>query len=65
MNGSILEKLVGHPGHSICTASKAVGKIYGTVKSATLVVVKMPNLKAGSYVEVFGTVVDDIVLKSR
>lgn len=25
----------------------------------------MPNLKAGSYAEVFGTVVDDIVLKSR
>lgn len=52
-------------GHSTCTASKAVGNIYGASKSATLVVVKMPNLDEASVSEVLDTVIDDINDKDR
>ena len=52
-------------GHSTCTASKAVGKLYGASKSATLVVVKMPDLEQSSIREVLDTVIDDIHDKGR
>ncbi|KAL8643631.1 MAG: hypothetical protein Q9226_008228 [Calogaya cf. arnoldii] len=52
-------------GHSTCTASKAMGNTYGTVKFATLVVVKMPDFTAGSYGETFGAIADDIREKGR
>ena len=52
-------------GHSTCTASKAVGKLYGASRSATLVVVKMPNLDEASVLEVLDTVIDDIHDKHR
>ena len=52
-------------GHSTCTASKAVGNVYGASKKATLVVVKMPALDLGSVYEVLDTVIDDIDDKRR
>ena len=52
-------------GHSTCTASKAVGNLYGASKSATLVVVKMPDYTEGSGGEVLNYVVDDIYVKGR
>ena len=52
-------------GHSTCTASKAVGNLYGASKSATLVVVKMPALDHSSAYEVLDTVIDDIDDKRR
>ena len=52
-------------GHSTCTASKAIGEFYGASKSATLVVVKMPNLEEASVYEVLDTVIDDIHHKER
>ena len=52
-------------GHSTCTASKAVGNLYGASKSATLVVVKMPGLDEASVYEVLDTVIDDIDDKGR
>ena len=52
-------------GHSTCTASKAVGNLYGASRSATLVVVKMPNLDEASVLEVLDTVMDDIHDKHR
>ena len=38
------ESPVGLPGHSTCTASKAIGNMYGASKKAKLVVVKMRSL---------------------
>ncbi len=38
------ESPMGIPGHSTCTASKAIGNIYGASKKAKLVVVKMRSL---------------------
>ncbi len=52
-------------GHSTCAASKAVGNLYGASKSATLVVVKMPDLSEDSLSEVLDTVIDDIDGKNR
>ena len=52
-------------GHSTCTASKAVGNLYGASKSATLVVVKMPYLDEESVYEILDTVIDDIDSKER
>ena len=52
-------------GHSTCTASKAVGNLYGASKSATLVVVKMPDLKQSSVYEALDPVIDDIDDKRR
>ena len=52
-------------GHSTCTASKAVGNLYGASKSATLVVVKMPDYTEGSGGEVLRYVIDDINVKGR
>ena len=52
-------------GHSTCTASKAIGNFYGASKSATLVVVKMPNLEEASVYEILDTVIEDIQLKDR
>lgn len=48
------------PGHSTCTASKAVGNIYASSRLATLVVVKMPDLRSLSTCEVFSTISDHI-----
>ena len=56
-------EVVVEGGHSTCTASKAM--IYGASKSATLVVVKMPNLDEGSIVEVLVTINVDIQTKNR
>ena len=47
-------------GHSTCTASKAVGNLYGASKSAGLVVVKMPDLEQNSIYEALDTVIDDV-----
>ena len=47
-------------GHSTCTASKATGRLYGTAKRATLVVVKMPDYKLASVFEIFTTIADHI-----
>ena len=52
-------------GHSTCTASKAVGNLYGASKSATLVVVKMPYPDQDSVLEALDTVIDDIKDKAR
>ena len=52
-------------GHSTCTASKAVGNLYGASKKATLVVVKMPDMTQPSLYEVLDTVIDDITDKDR
>ena len=52
-----------YKGHSTCTASKAVGKLYGVSKSARLVVVKMPTYEEDSVYEVLDTVIDDIIEK--
>ena len=52
-------------GHSTCTASKAVGNLYGASKKATLVVVKMPDLSQPSAYEVLDTVIDDIHYQDR
>ena len=52
-------------GHSTCTASKAIGNLYGASKSATLVVVKMPAMDHASAYEVLDTVIDDIDDKRR
>ena len=52
-------------GHSTCTASKAVGNMYGASKKATLVVVKMPDMTKASVREVLDTVIDDIDGKRR
>ena len=52
-------------GHSTCTASKAVGNLYGASKRATLVVVKMPDIDRASVYEVLDTVIDDITRKRR
>ena len=51
--------------HSTCTASKAAGRIYGASKTATLVVVKMPNLSYADIGGVLVTIYDDIVAKQR
>ena len=48
------------PGHSTCTASKAVGNLYGSSRLATLVVVKMPDLRPLSTCEIFSTISDHI-----
>ncbi|KAL8758120.1 MAG: hypothetical protein Q9184_004021 [Pyrenodesmia sp. 2 TL-2023] len=53
------------PGHSTCTASKAAGKIYGSSRLATLVVVKMPDLTPLSTGEVFSTITDHILENGR
>ena len=52
-------------GHSTCTASKALGNLYGASKSATLVVVKMPYPDQDSAIEALDTVIDDIEDKAR
>ena len=52
-------------GHSTCTASKAVGNLYGASKSATLVVVKMPYPDQDSAIEALDTVIDHIEDKRR
>lgn len=52
-------------GHSTCTASKAGGMLYGASKSATLVVVKMPDLSEGSIGEILATILHDIEFKGR
>lgn len=52
-------------GHSTCTASKAGGMIYGASKSATLVVVKMPDFSEGAIGEVLATILEDVMTKSR
>lgn len=52
-------------GHSTCTASKAVGNLYGASKNATLVVVKMPNLGEASVYEVLDSVIHDVRSKKR
>ena len=52
-------------GHGTCTASKAVGNLYGASKSATLVVVKMPGYDENSIGEVLDTVIVDIEDKGR
>lgn len=52
-------------GHSTCTASKAMGNIYGAAKSATLVVVKMPSFKESDVGEILYTILHDIRWKSR
>ena len=51
--------------HSTCTASKAAGRIYGASKTATLVVVKMPDLSYADIGGVLVTIYDDIVAKGR
>ena len=61
----IMTEATAGQGHSTCTASKAVGNVYGASKSATLVVVKMPNLEEDSVYEVLDTVIDDIDAKDR
>ncbi|KAG7001368.1 hypothetical protein G7Y79_00032g067210 [Physcia stellaris] len=53
------------PGHSTCTASKAVGNVNGASKFATLVVVKMPDLSLASIGEVFSTIADDMKFYRR
>ena len=53
------------PGHSTCTASKATGNTFGADKFATLVVVKMPDLRPSSVAEVFATISDHIRVKRR
>ena len=58
-------EVIVNGGHSTCTASKAGGKIYGASKSATLVVVKMPDFSEGAIGEVLGTILDDIMTKGR
>ncbi|KAK0510141.1 hypothetical protein JMJ35_007535 [Cladonia borealis] len=52
-------------GHSTCTASKAVGNLYGASKRATLVVVKMPSFEEDSVHEVLDTVIDGIIDNRR
>ena len=51
--------------HSTCTASKAAGKIYGASKTATLVVVKMPNFTHADIGGVLNTIYHDISAKRR
>lgn len=57
--------LSASPGHSTCTASKAVGNIYGAAKFATLVAVKMPDYTAGSTGEIFRTIAEHVRLRGR
>lgn len=57
---TMTEAAAGKKGHSTCTASKAVGNLYGASKIATLVVVKMPDLEQSSIREALDTVIDDI-----
>ena len=52
-------------GHSTCTASKAAGRIFGTSKSATLVIVKMSDFKRDSVAGVLGTIFNHIVAHRR
>ena len=52
-------------GHSTCTASKAVGNSYGASRSATLVVVKMPDWSESSVGEALNVVINDINNKRR
>lgn len=52
-------------GHSTCTASKAAGRLYGSGRGATLVVVKMPDWSAASVEQILGTILMDIEAKSR
>ena len=65
MRADTMTEAAAGGGHSICTASKAVGNLYGASRSATLVVVKMPNLEEASVYEVLDIVIDDIVNKGR
>ncbi|KAL8938797.1 MAG: hypothetical protein Q9216_003697 [Gyalolechia sp. 2 TL-2023] len=50
--------------HSTCVASKATGRVAGSARHATLVVVKMWPSAAGS-AEIFDTIMQDIVAKRR
>lgn len=52
-------------GHSTCTASKAAGMIYGASKSATLVVVKIPDLSERAIGEVLARIFKDVITKNR
>jgi len=52
-------------GHSTCSASKAVGNVYGASKHSTLVVVKMPDYTEGSMGEITNTIYDHIVSHQR
>ena len=52
-------------GHSTCTASKAAGRIFGASRSATLVVVKMPDYSELSIAEIFVTILKHIATNSR
>ncbi|KAL8917357.1 MAG: hypothetical protein Q9208_007974, partial [Pyrenodesmia sp. 3 TL-2023] len=53
------------PGHSTCTASKAVGSTYGSSRLATLVVVKTPDLSTESTGDMFSTIADHILEHGR
>lgn len=59
------KEIVALEGHSTCTASKAGGMIYGASKSATLVVVKLPDLNEGTIPEALPTILQDIRTKGR
>ena len=59
------ESPVGIPGHSTCTASKAIGNIYGASKKAKLVVVKMRSLAIRDMEEALDNTRDHILQKGR
>ncbi|KAL8865814.1 MAG: hypothetical protein Q9198_009152, partial [Flavoplaca austrocitrina] len=52
-------------GHSTCTASKAIGNLYGAYKYATLVVVKMPDFSDKAMVEALRTAYHHITQYNR
>ena len=53
------------PGHSSCTAAKAIGNRYGAARFANLVIVKMPDKKPDSIAEGFSTITDHISINKR
>ncbi len=59
------EAPVGIRGHSTCTASKAIGNIYGASKKAKLVVVKMRNLAIRDMEEALDNTRDHILHERR
>ncbi|KAL9581559.1 MAG: hypothetical protein Q9212_003830 [Teloschistes hypoglaucus] len=60
----LLDDTYDDDGHSTCVASKAAGRLAGSAKHATLVVVKMFPSRAG-VAEVWDTIAHDIVSKGR
>ncbi len=54
------EELENNNSHSTCTASKAVGQLYGTAKGATLVVVKLAGYDIAEASEAFDLIGKDL-----